>query len=163
MHSLSVCSHVFLCKMIMDVVLWTRVQVRSSFSFLSHRWLETLLCMDNLIIIPTASHSNAFSALTMMVGRQEGHSACKNWVVRCWHGYLSGARCRLAYMAQLMPLPLTVSCFSKIQTGFTFLLPAHLGSPGQRAVKQVCVCYCYDTGNESVPKIILSDTVKFLS
>ena len=44
------------------------------------------------------------------------------------------------HMAQLMPLPLTVSCFSKIQTGFTFLVPAHLGSPGQRAVKRVCVC-----------------------
>ena len=44
------------------------------------------------------------------------------------------------YMAQLMPLPLTVSCFSKIQIGFTFLVPAHLGSPGQRAVKRVCVC-----------------------
>ena len=44
------------------------------------------------------------------------------------------------YMAQLMPLPLTVSCFTKIQIGFTFLVPAHLGSPGQRAVKRVCVC-----------------------
>jgi len=44
------------------------------------------------------------------------------------------------HMAQLMPLPLTVSCFSKIQIDFTFLVPAHLGSPGQRAVKQVCVC-----------------------
>ena len=43
-------------------------------------------------------------------------------------------------MAQLMPLPLTVSCFSKIQIGFTFLVPAHPGSPGKRAVKQVCVC-----------------------
>ena len=42
------------------------------------------------------------------------------------------------YMAQLMPLPLTVSCFSKIQIGFTFLVPSHLGSPGQRAVKRVC-------------------------
>jgi len=42
-------------------------------------------------------------------------------------------------MAQLMPLPLTVSCFSKIQIGFTFLLPAHPGSPGHRSVKQVCV------------------------
>jgi len=39
-----------------------------------------------------------------------------------------------------MPLPLTVSCFSKIQIGFTFLVPAHLGSPGQRAIKRVCVC-----------------------
>jgi len=45
---------------------------------------------------------------------------------RC--GYLSGARCRLAH-AQLMPLPLTVCCFSKVQIGFTFLVPAHPGSP----------------------------------
>ena len=41
-----------------------------------------------------------------------------------------------------MPLPLAVSCFSKIQIGFTFLVPAHPSSPGQRAVKQVCVCVC---------------------
>ena len=33
------------------------------------------------------------------------------------------------YIAQLMPLPLTVSCFSKIQIGFTFLVPTHPGSP----------------------------------
>ena len=46
------------------------------------------------------------------------------------------------HMAQLMPVPLTVSCFSKIQIGFTFLLPAYPGSPGQRAVKRVCVCVC---------------------
>jgi len=45
-------------------------------------------------------------------------------------------------MAQLMPLPLTVSCFSKIQIGFTFLVPADPGSPGQRAVKRVCMCVC---------------------
>jgi len=43
------------------------------------------------------------------------------------------------HTAQLMPLPLTVSCSSKIQIGFTFLVPAHPGSPGQRAVKRVCV------------------------
>jgi len=40
------------------------------------------------------------------------------------------------HTAQLTPLPLTVSCFSKIQIGFTFLVPAHLGSPGKRAVKR---------------------------
>ena len=45
-------------------------------------------------------------------------------------------------MAQLMPLPLTVSYFSKIQTGFAFLVPAYLGSQGKRAVKRVCVCVC---------------------
>jgi len=43
------------------------------------------------------------------------------------------------HMAQLMPLPLTVSCFSKIQIGFTFLVPADLGSPRKRAIKRVCV------------------------
>jgi len=41
-----------------------------------------------------------------------------------------------------MPLPLTVSCFSKIQIGFIFLVPAHLGGPWKRAVKRVCVCVC---------------------
>ena len=44
------------------------------------------------------------------------------------------------HMAQLMPLPLSGSRFSKIQIGFTFLVPAHLGSPGKRAVKRACVC-----------------------
>jgi len=43
------------------------------------------------------------------------------------------------HMAQLMPLPLTVSCSSKIQIGFTFLVPAHLDSPRQRAVKRMYV------------------------
>jgi len=43
------------------------------------------------------------------------------------------------HMAQLMPLSLTVSCFSKIQIGFTYLVPAHLGSPGM-AVKRMYVC-----------------------
>jgi len=49
-------------------------------------------------------------------------------------------RCADLHMAQLMPLPLTVSCFSKLQISFTFLVPAHPGSPGQRAVKRVRVC-----------------------
>ena len=50
------------------------------------------------------------------------------------------------HMAQLMPLPLTVSCFSKIQIGFAFLVPAHPGSPGKRAVKRVWVCVCVCRG-----------------
>ena len=45
------------------------------------------------------------------------------------------------HMAQLMSLPLTVSCFSKIQIGFTFLVPAHPGSPGKGPLN-VCVCVC---------------------
>jgi len=46
------------------------------------------------------------------------------------------------HMAQLMPLPLTVSCFSKIQIGFTFLVPAHPGSPGKGPLN-ACVCVCH--------------------
>ena len=47
------------------------------------------------------------------------------------------------HMAQLMPLPIAVSCVSKIQIGFTFLVLAHPGNPGKRAVKRcVCACVC---------------------
>jgi len=56
-----------------------------------------------------------FSALMLLVGRQEGHPACKK---------LSGG--------VLAWLPLTLCCFSKIQIGFTFPVPAHLGSPGKK-------------------------------
>jgi len=47
------------------------------------------------------------------------------------------------HMVQLMPLPLAVSSLSKIQIGFTFLVPAHPNSPGQRAIKRVCVYPLY--------------------
>ena len=82
----------------------------------------------------------AFSALTLLVGRQEGHPACKNWVVGCWRVVICLERGADLHMAQRMPLPLTVSCFSKIQIGFTSLVPAYLGSPGKGAIKRVCVC-----------------------
>ena len=53
------------------------------------------------------------------------------------------------HMAQRIPLPLTVSCFSKIQIGFTFLVPAYPGSPGQRAVKRVCACACSENQSKA--------------
>ena len=41
------------------------------------------------------------------------------------------------------PLPLAVSCFSKIQIGFTFLVPAYLGNPGQNPENcKMVVCVC---------------------
>jgi len=86
--------------------------------------------------------SFAFSALTLLVGWQEGHPACKNWVVGCWCVVVCLEQGADLHMAQLMSLPLTFSCFSKIQIGFTFLVPAHLGSLRKRAVKRVCV-YCW--------------------
>jgi len=83
----------------------------------------------------------AFSALMLLVGRQEGHLACKNLVVGCCIYLERGAD---LHMAQLMPLPLTVSCFSKIQIGFTFLVPAHLVVP-ETGPLNGCVCVCVPT------------------
>ena len=66
----------------------------------------------------------------LLVGRQKGIQPAKKteWcgagVVICLE------RDADLHMAQLMPLPLTVSCSSKIQIGFTFLVLAHLGGPG---------------------------------
>jgi len=134
-----------------------------------------------------------FSALTLLVGRQEGHPACKNRMVGCWCGCLSGATCRLAYgpaaatVKSRLVLPfwyrltwvvpsgvllkmevsirkrewlkgLKVPCLfmitevsircQKIPEVDIRRIPActpqyTTGSPGKRAVKQVCVCVCY--------------------
>jgi len=104
-------------------------------------WVDTNLSLslhcDCFSCFCTA-HLCAFSALTLSVGQQEGHLACKK--TECWRGCLSGATQDL-HIAQLMSLPLTVSCFSKIQIGFPFLVPAHPDCPGQRAVRQVCVSF----------------------
>jgi len=90
-----------------------------------------------LIYLDCITQIVPFSALTLLVGRQEGHLACKKtewWVAGMVICLEQGAD---LHMTQLMPLPLTVSCFSKIQIGFTFLVLAHLGSPGKKAVKRV--------------------------
>ena len=92
------------------------------------------------------SKTSAFSAQTLLVGRQEGHPARKKsewWVAGV---VISPERGADLHIAQLMPLPLTVSCFSEIQMGSTFLVPAHLGSPGKRVVKWVCVCFQNNLG-----------------
>ena len=62
--------------------------------------------------------------------------------------------------SQLMPLPLTVYCISKIQIGFAFLVPAHPGSPGQRAVKRVCVCVCSLSARQQVRRRLRQSAVR---
>ena len=64
--------------------IWWTVTVSGSDS-----WFPPVLFLHLLRCCGTA-----FSALTLLVGRQEGHLACKNWLIRCWRGYLPGARCR---------------------------------------------------------------------
>jgi len=77
----------------------------------------------------------SFDAVGWVAGRATGLKKTEWWgtgVVICLE---RGAD---LHTAHLMPLPLTVSCFSKIQIGFTFLVPAHPGGPGQRTVERVC-------------------------
>ena len=85
----------------------------------------------------------AFSALTLLVGRQEGHPACKKtelWVAGVVICLDRGAD---LHMAQLMPLPLTVSCFSEIQIGFTFLVRLTWVVQEKGPLNGcVCVCVC---------------------
>ena len=90
---------------------------------------------------------SAFSALTLLIGQQEGHPACK----KPWLG--AGVAICLEcsadlHMAQLMPLPLTVSCFSKIQIGFTFWYRLTQVVPDKGPLNVcVCVCVCVNTNS----------------
>jgi len=78
-----------------------------------------------------------FSALTLLVRRQEGHPACKK--TKWWGaGVEQGAD---LHLAQLMPLPLTVSCFSKIQMVLPFWYWLTRVVPDRRPLNG-CVCVC---------------------
>jgi len=127
-------------------------KARFANAFIQNRWLSIIdewvliwflatSCCENVINFSLHSQNRWVPSLLWRcwLGGRKGIQPVKNWVVGCSCGYLSGARCRFAY-GPLMPLPLTVSCFSKIQIGFTFLVPVHLGSHGKRAVKLVYVC-----------------------
>jgi len=120
---------------------WHTVSVRPQALFSQERHSTG---NSNCVVWHRRHRRFAFSALTLLVGRQEGHPACKKLSggVLAWLSVWSEVQ--TCIMAQLMPLPLTVSCFSKIQIGFTFLVLAHLGSPGKRAVKWVGVWYDTD-------------------
>jgi len=80
---------------------------------------------------------SAFYAVCLASGRPSGQ---KNWVIRCWRGYLSRARCkwfahgRWTSLCHCHPI---ILCFIKIQTGLTFLVPAYPGCPRKDAIKQV--------------------------
>ena len=76
------------------------------------------------------------------LGSRKGIRPVKNWVLGCWHGYLSGARCRLAYG----PADATAThclLLQKNQIGFTFLVPAHLGSPDKGALSRCILSFLF--------------------
>ena len=87
----------------------------SKLILLSTKLVSGRACSTTTVDTPwlVTTHWSAITALllfVMLVGRQEGHPACKNTVLGCWCGCLSGASADL-HIAQLMPLPLTFSCF----------------------------------------------------
>ena len=78
-----------------------------------------------------------FDAVGWATGKASGMQKTLEWLVA--GVVICLERGADLHMAQMMPLPLTASCFSKIQIGFTFLVLAHPSSPGQRAVKRLYV------------------------
>jgi len=104
--------------------------------------------MVNLAIyITTKSKGNkgAFSALTLLVGRQEGHPACEK--TEWWDAGVVSCLERGAdlHMAQLMPLPLTISCCSKIQICFTLVYWLFTQVVLQKGPLNGYVCVCKAT------------------
>ena len=97
--------------------------------------------MTKMVFLPLCFIGCSSSALTLVAGWQLVHPACKK--LECWDAgvVICLERGTDLHMAQLLLLPLTVSCFSKIQIGFTFLVPAHPGSPGKGPLNG-CVCVC---------------------
>jgi len=102
-------------------------------------WLCRLLLLELISLFVSDCSVFAFSALTLLVGRQEGHPACKN--------LSDGVLAWLSVWSEMQTCmwPSWCHCHSlslapvKSRLVFTFLVPAYLSSPGQRAIKRVCV------------------------
>ena len=88
--------------------------------------------VDSLVYL--GSVIRAFSALMLLVGWQEGHPACKKYaVMRCWRGYLFGARCKMiCIMVQLRPLPPHHLLLQQNPEWFILLVPAYPGCSEKR-------------------------------
>jgi len=65
------------------------------------------------------------------------------------------------HMVQLMPLPLTVYCCNKIQIGFTFLVPADLGSPGKGPLNGCCCFFVVVISHNTVHRTYLNFKLAF--
>jgi len=91
----------------------------------------------------------------LLVGWQEGHLACKKTELQGAGLVICLKRGADLHMAHLMPLPLTACCFSKIQIGFSFLVPAHPGGPRQRAIKWVFVSWGFWSERQSTSDVSL--------
>ena len=110
--------------------------VSYKFVCMYHNWnFHCILCSGD-----------AFSALMLLVGRQEGNLAWKNWVVRCWRGYLSGARCRLCIWpswCHCHSLSLASVKSSRLVLPFWYRLTRVVPDEGPlNGFVVCCCCYC---------------------
>ena len=60
-------------------------------------WLFVVFCCVHFVFIVPSVFLMPSVPWRCWLGSRKGIRPVKNWVVGCWHGYLSGARCRLAY------------------------------------------------------------------
>jgi len=105
------------------------------------------LCLNGKYLKTDHLTSCAFSALMLLVWRQEGHPACKK--LEWWDvGVVVWDEMQTLHIAQQMPLPLTISCSSKsrFQPAWFYLSgtcwPGWSRTYSRRAVKRLCVCVC---------------------
>jgi len=84
----------------------------------------------------------AFSALTLLVGRQEWHSACRNWVVRYWRRYLSAARCKL-FAYGPADVNATPSSVAPVKSRMVYLSGAGLPRLSRKKAVKWMLCYIW--------------------
>ena len=131
------CNDRTICEQFMSLIVRTCIHCKLSWQLFYVCWQFSFFHIEYFYLLSYVSFClQCFNAVGWVAGRASGLVGWGPGKVICLE------RDAHLHMAQPMPLPLTVSCFSKIQIGFTFLVRAHPGSPGQRAVKRVCVCVC---------------------
>jgi len=126
------CNDRTICEQFMSLIVRTCIHCKLSWQLFYVCWQFSFFHIEYFYLLSYVSVClQGVNPVGLVAGRASGLVGGGSW-----QGYLSGARCTLAYG----PADATVSCFSKIQIGFTFLVCADPGSLGQRAVKRVCVC-----------------------
>jgi len=125
----------------------------------------TVLSQTLSVFVIVILHYRAFSVLTLLVRRQEGHLACKNWVVDWWGGGMVvclgwGAD---LHIAQLIPLPLTISCSSKSKLVLPFWYQLTQVVPDKGPLNGCCCCIQILTRANAVPILLLKYNWLFIS
>ena len=116
---------------------WTTIKSTVSKSLATYGAVYNWLCSTYFVY----NLRCAFSALTLLVGRQEQHLVHNNRSdeMLAWLPTWSKVQMTSIWSIWRRCHPI-ISCFVKIQTGLSFLMPAYPGCPEKGGVKQVSVC-----------------------